>query len=345
MLWQRPPLALVLPLALLVLTSKALADGEAPVQAPMGKRQPKGSQAKAGTKPDSGAKKPKPEAKTPRPEAKKPKPGAKAPKPDAAKKPEISKGKPGPGKSAVKGRKLMAGTEVMRLRALRSLPQDERAELDIRVEEKGRISDKRRRLVRSILRKDGLERSLLRFHAPPTVRGLAVLTIEKRDGDDDQWIYDPGLRKPKRTTRSQVTESFAGTGFTFEDLRAEDLAAHEYRTVALKTVQARPAWIVEVKPRPGKIRALRGYSRRRLSIDSERYVTLRIDFYDARGKLIKYQENTRWKAIGGVYRPYRVRMKELSRDRTTYIRFRSWVANEGIAGSLFTTRELSRPPR
>src|SRR5205085_7922690 len=108
--------------------------------------------------------------------------------------------------------------------------------------------DHRRRLMRYVKREGGLERSLVRFVEPPGFRWLAALTIEVKEGNDDQWLYLPDVRKIKRVPRAQSTEAFAGTGFTFEDLRAEDLDSHRYATLGQAEVMGRPALEIEAVP-------------------------------------------------------------------------------------------------
>jgi hypothetical protein len=274
-------------------------------------------------------------AKTPDGTAKTPGKGVKTP----------GKGVKTPGKAAVNPKKtkssLPVALKIMKLRASRSLPADEKSTVDLRVEENGRF-DKKRSLVRYVLRKNGKEKSLFRFTSPANFRNLAVLTLENDDGDDQQYMYIPRRRKVKRVPRSQSVENFAGGGFAFEDFRAEALDAHSYKTLGKKKIQGRPTYMIEAKPKAGEVRALKGYGRRILYVDAERYVIMRVEFYDKNDRFLKIQENSRWAVVGGVYRPYRAKMKELTRDRTTWVKFKTWAANEGLSAKLFTTRELKR---
>lgn len=268
------------------------------------------------------------------------KPDKKAPDKPPKTKAKNDKGKTKPPTTSKKST-LPKALKIMKLRASKSLPKDERSVIDIRVEENGRF-DRTRSLIRYVLRKDGKEKSMFRFTSPATFRNLAVLTIEAKDGNDQQWMYIPSRRKVKRVARNQSIENFAGSGFSFEDLRAEALDGHTYKTLARKKVQGRPVYLIESRPKANEVRALKAYSKRLLYVDSERYVIMRVDFYNKKGKLIKIQENSRWAVVGGVYRPYRAKMKELTKNRATWIRFRTWAANEGLPSKLFTTRELMK---
>ncbi|MFC1707928.1 outer membrane lipoprotein-sorting protein, partial [Planctomycetota bacterium] len=157
--------------------------------------------------------------------------------------------------------------------------------------------------------------------------------------------YLQDLRRVKRVATSQVTESFAGTGFAFEDLRAEDLHAHRYRTVGRKQIQGRDAYLIEARPIRGRVRALKGYSKRIIYVDAVHWVEMQIDFYDHQGRHAKTQHHTKWQSVANIWRPYRVKMVEHLRHRTTWLRFRSWEANVKLDDELFTTRELIREHR
>jgi len=248
--------------------------------------------------------------------------------------------KPASATAAPKG-PLPAGLEIMQRRERETLPEAEFAELDIRIEAAGAI-DRSRRLERYVKRSGGLERLLVRFQSPPQYRSLAVLTIEEPAGDDQQWFYLPEQRKPKRVTRAESSESFAGTGFTFEDLRHEETDAHAYTTLGTLELQGRPAFEIEAIPIQGELRAMKGYAKRHIFVDAERLVELRIDFYDENSKYEKTQENTDWRQVGKIWRPFKTLMREPVRKRTTWIKFVSWETDRAIDDSLFTTRELAR---
>ena len=60
-------------------------------------------------------------------------------------------------------------------------------------------SAKERKLVRYTLTGPGdLDKILVRFQAPRDVENTALLTWEAKNGNDDQWLYLPSIKKPKR---------------------------------------------------------------------------------------------------------------------------------------------------
>jgi hypothetical protein len=64
--------------------------------------------------------------------------------------------------------------------------------------------------------------------APFDARGIVVLTYRYKSSDgplkqarnDDTWVYIPDLRRTRRISTAQRTDSVQGTDFTFDDLRS-----------------------------------------------------------------------------------------------------------------------------
>ena len=67
----------------------------------------------------------------------------------------------------------------------------------------------------------------IEVEAPFDARGIALMTYRYKSSDsvrdqaknDDTWVYVPTLRRVRRISSAQRTDSVAGTDFTFDDLR------------------------------------------------------------------------------------------------------------------------------
>ena len=60
--------------------------------------------------------------------------------------------------------------------------------------------------------------SLIEFLTPSDVKGTKMLTHEKLNKDDDQWIYLPALKRVKRISSRNKSGSFMGSEFSYEDI-------------------------------------------------------------------------------------------------------------------------------
>ena len=164
----------------------------------------------------------------------------------------------------------------------------------------------------------------IEVEAPFDARGIEVLTYRYKSADgplagsknDDTWVFVPDLRRVRRISAAQRTDSVQGTDFTMDDLRSFSGIPPQYKWQCLgeKTVLApsntkslaypytdtynfgpygfsyasdrwelRKAWIVRFIPRNED----HPYSRKDIYIDQETYEPLYSFAYDRKGELWK----------------------------------------------------------
>src|SRR3970282_2750298 len=86
---------------------------------------------------------------------------------------------------------------------------------------KGTITDKRWTFER--LGSHGKSRAVLRFVAPPEVKGVALLVVNHPDRASDQWMWTPAIERDRRIALQDRSTRFFGTDFSFEDLEEGDV--------------------------------------------------------------------------------------------------------------------------
>ena len=67
--------------------------------------------------------------------------------------------------------------------------------------------------VRTLEVADDGDKSLTIFDNPRDVKGTAFLTFSHKQGDDDQWLYLPALKRVKRISSRNKSGSFMGSEF------------------------------------------------------------------------------------------------------------------------------------
>ena len=68
-------------------------------------------------------------------------------------------------------------------------------------------------------RYDGLlTKSLVRFSAPADIAGTGFLQIQKKNADDDRFLFLPELKKSRRIAGAGRANAFMSTDFSFGDL-------------------------------------------------------------------------------------------------------------------------------
>lgn len=208
-----------------------------------------------------------------------------------------------------------------------------------------RDGKQRRRTMETFFKKgEGEDDSnLLRFRSPPTIRGTALLTREASDREDDQWVYLPAFKKSKKIASNKKTNRFAGTDFTFEDLRTEDYAANTYTKKEDTKVEdggkSLDCYTVESKP---KNTDLSGYSRRVIFVEKARFIIVKVDFYDHKKRHHKTLSSRGFEKVDSLWRAKRSMMMDHQRGSKTLWEFSERKINPGLSDSLFTKSSLER---
>lgn len=236
-----------------------------------------------------------------------------------------------------------SGSETMQTqRELHRLRDEEERQVLRLVSKTGAVKE-RKIVLYTLSGAGGLHKILLRFLAPRDVENTALLTWEAKDGDDDQWLYLPATRKPKRVAASGKKNRFMGTDFAYEDLRPESLPAHRYTLVGTEAVEGVECQVIEAVPATDRQAADTGYSKRKIWIRKDNLVTVKREYYDRQGKLEKVESRRKLVNVtGNVWRTNEVEMQDVQNGTKTTLLVESRRFNTGLADSFFTEAELTR---
>jgi len=234
------------------------------------------------------------------------------------------------------------GLEIMQKQRELQRVRDEEETQTLKIINKAGAA-KERKLVRWVLRGAGdLEKILVRFTAPRDVENTGLLVWEAKDGNDDQWLYLPALKKPKRIAASGKKNRFMGTDFSFEDLQPEALALHTYTLAGSETVDGQECFVIEAVP-TGRRAADSGYGKRRLWIRKDNYATIKREYYDKQGVLEKVETLRKLASVKGtVWRPGEIEMQDVRNGTRTVLVIEGRVIDRGLKEDFFTEAELTR---
>jgi len=233
------------------------------------------------------------------------------------------------------------GLEVMELATQSHRAMDERAVTEMVIVAEGQRTKKRSALFLTASSEDRDDKLLIRFESPADIRGTALLTLERGESED-QHIYLPALKKTKRVARSGKSNRFAGTDFTYEDLRSEELTRSAYALLRSEDVEGHPAWVVEATPNSDWWKEESAYGRRLFWIRKDHHLILRVEYFDRRDRMVKVRKNHGWKQIQGLWRFYGAEMQDLVRGTKTLLRIKEREINPGLSAALFTPAALTR---
>jgi len=205
------------------------------------------------------------------------------------------------------------------------------------VDDKGSVSTRRLQIL-SMQDNAGQNRTIAVFMSPANIKNTRFLTIENSDRNDDQWIYLPSLKKMKRIAASDNNSSFMGSDFTYGDM--SDMQADKDSHILLReeVFNGRDCYVVESLPLdPGSA------SRSKLIswIDKERFVPIKVEFYDKRSKeLDRTAVSENITLVNEIWTPLSVTMTTHSTEHKTILVIKQVKYNIPMNPGYFSTNFL-----
>lgn len=183
------------------------------------------------------------------------------------------------------------------------------------------------------------EKSIIRFLKPADIQGTALLSVQNKNRDDDQWLYLPGLKKTKRIIGTGKNGSFVGSEFSFEDLIPLDIDKYAYEYLKTEGCGGHNCFVVESRPKT----ADSGYSKTVVWIRTDIYKTVKANFYDKKERHQKtalFEDirriNSRW------WRPFSLSVQNHLNRKKTELTLKNVVLNAGLSDADFSQRALER---
>ena len=176
--------------------------------------------------------------------------------------------------------------------------------------------------------------ALIRFTAPAKDAGNATL----KQGEK-MWTYTPKLNRVVRLPFSLMSQSWAGSDFSYNDLSRTDQLLHSYQLALVGVAEAdgHRAYSIEAIPRDdapvvwGK----------ELWVVRDDYILLSQTFYDQEFQPLKRMETLDIKRLGGRLMPARMRMSKLDEpDRYTELEYLQAEFDVPLEDRIFTTFSL-----
>lgn len=186
---------------------------------------------------------------------------------------------------------------------------------------------------------------MTRFTAPPDVKGTVTMLLEHADRDDDIWVYLPALKKVRRLVSSNKKDSFVGTDFSYADVIGYKVDEWTYKLLREETVDGQACYVIEALPKNATVKANTGYSKRVDTIRKDNLVTVKSDYWDEGGQMLKtslFSALEEVDAKRGKWQAMRLEARNLQTGHRTEIRFENFKANQQVKNSFFTTAYMEK---
>lgn len=181
------------------------------------------------------------------------------------------------------------------------------------------------------------EKTVMAFLKPADVKGVGYLSFsyDEASKDDDRWLYMPALKKPRRITGSSSGDYFMGTDFTYDDIGGQKLDEYNHTLLGEENIGTNKCWKIE-SVSSGKS----SYSKYISWIDQNSLLSLKAEFYDKQGGLLKIFTAEEFEKIDGYWISKKLKMENIQKKHTTIIEMKKMEYDKEISDSLFRVSSL-----
>ncbi len=217
--------------------------------------------------------------------------------------------------------------------------QDYTAELEMTLRNKNGDESIRNFRVLTLELVDDGDKSLAIFDRPADIKGTALLTFTHKQGEDDQWLYLPALKRVKRISSSNQSGPFMGSEFAYEDLSSQEVEKYTYKFLRDEDLDGRPCFVIERYP----VHPKSGYTRQVVWVRKDIYHIARTDFYDRKDALLKtYVGSDYQQFLDKHWRATTMTMENHQTGKSTQLRWNNFQFKTGLSDRDFDQNSLAR---
>ena len=184
----------------------------------------------------------------------------------------------------------------------------------------------------------GSSKAILRFTAPPEVKGVALLIVNHPDRASDQWMWTPAIERDRRIALQDRSTRFFGTDFSFEDLEERDVDQFDYKLSGEQTIDGAPCWKIESKPKESKSSQ---YTSSVILIRKDNYITAQIENY-SKDKLVRRIHYSDIEKVDNIWTARTVEVFDAGRNSRTVLKLEKLQYNLPLKDEDFTLEALRR---
>lgn len=187
----------------------------------------------------------------------------------------------------------------------------------------------------------GDSKTLVRFTDPSEIKGVALLSLNKRGERDRQWLYIPATNRARSVASRERSEKFAGTDFTYEDVADRMTDDFSYRVLSEdETIDGHRTFKIESTPRDSSASQ---YKFIYYWVAQDVPCILNAEMYDQSGKKVRVLHATQLKKASGIWGTRHVEMSSVLENTRTILTIDAASFNKGLDEKLFTPDALEKP--
>ncbi len=248
--------------------------------------------------------------------------------------------------TGVAGAVDITGDEVVRNCDYKYPGDDQRSTLSITLKDKAGNERKTvyARYWKDMKGKDNvLDKMVLFTIFPPDAKGAAFMRwayAADANKNAEQWIYLPVLRKIRRVSVRDLSDSFLGSDLTYGDISYRPVEADKHELIRIdRDKQGQQYYVVVSTPKEDDPQYSKRVSWFKRAQDWEGCVKVRVDYFDTKGAFLKRQM-LKWQKVGPAWVWDKVFVQNVQTFHSSFFEVSDVVINGGVSDDWFTERRL-----
>jgi Outer membrane lipoprotein-sorting protein len=178
----------------------------------------------------------------------------------------------------------------------------------------------------------GNSKAVLRFTAPPEVKGVGLLIVNHPDRASDQWMWRPNIGREQRIALQDRSTRFFGTDFSFEDLEERDVGQFDFKLEG----DEGGAWKVQSIPKKSS-----QYTHSFLWVKKDNYTIIKVESYNKKG-LVRSIDYRDFEQAKGIWTARTIEVNDVTRNSRTTLKYDQLEYNLPMKDADFTLDALRR---
>ncbi len=183
---------------------------------------------------------------------------------------------------------------------------------------------------------EGEKQSFTEYLSPAREQGTKMLKV-----NDQLWIYSPSTDRTIQISGHMLRQSVMGSDLSYEDMMEDRKLTDVYtpKVIGEDTIEGRKAYVLELTALVSDL----AYHKRRMWIDTERFVPLKEELYAKSGQLLKQTTLSDVQQIQGRWFPTSIVFKDMLKDgKGTEFKMTNIKFNQEIPAYIFTKAALKK---
>jgi hypothetical protein len=184
----------------------------------------------------------------------------------------------------------------------------------------------------------GDSKTLVVFTDPEEIRGVALLSINRRGVSDRQFLYTPATQRVRSVAALERSARFIGSDFTYEDIAEHVLDDFTYRLLSDdEVIDGHKTYKVEASPvEPGRSQ----YKFIYYWVAQDVPIILFAEMYDSNGQKVRVLHASQLKRESGIWGARHTEMSSVREGTRTVLTIDAVKFNTHLDEKLFTPEGL-----